>query len=237
MLAGGLTWGLLPHTSGRDSSPTAKASGRPGFVPAASLLPPPEPDGRLTADALLAPSSLPWNSTYHWHTLITGHDPDTPLPETGRGQCRARWFEDSPTTDVIARTYAGQGKATAQHRIAAFSDAAGASGAASALSSRLRECGWHETRATEAASSQDEASHGESTDLYEYVLTSGPGDPVRVTLVQSDNRVAVLAVSTAVAYDHAHPDSRTDACLDKSLRNSSTAPSGSPRPTHTSEHC
>lgn len=230
-LAAGLVWGALPHTQGGHSPQTIAPERE--LVSAASLLPPPEPDGRLTPESLLAPSALPWNTTYHWRTVATDRTPDTPLPDSGHGQCRVRWFEDLGTTDVIARTYSGRNRATAQHRIAAFPGPSEASGATSTLSSRLRNCGWHKTRAT-----QKTPSHGsEPSDLHEYVLTSGPDAPVRVSLVQSDNRVAVLAVSTAIAYDHAHPDSRTDACLDGSLGDNGTAPSHGVRAPQTPGHC
>lgn len=237
MLTIGIVWGVLPYAQERDAPPTANSPSRE-LVSAAALLPPAQADGRLTAKALLSPSALPWNGAYHWQTAATGQTPDTPLPETGRGECRVSWFEDLDTTDVVARTYAGQGQATAQHRIAAFASPSAATGAADELNSRLRHCGWHETRATGAQPPQgDTPPDGVPDDLHEYVLTSGPADPVRVTLVQSDNRVAVLALSTPAAYDHAHPDSRTDACLDESLRNDSSAPPRSPRPGHASGHC
>ncbi|MEU0042786.1 hypothetical protein [Streptomyces werraensis] len=236
-LAVGVVWGVLPYAQEHSDGPGADQQARE-LVSAAAVLPPAQPDGKLTEKALLSPSALPWNSTYHWQTTATGRTPATPLPETGRGGCRVRWFEDLNTTDVVARTYDGQERATAQHRIAAFAGPSDASKAAETLNSRLRQCGWHETRATGTPSSHgDPSSDGVPDDLHEYVLTSGPDDPVRVTLVQSDNRVAVLAVSTPVAYNHAHPDSRTDACLDESLRNDSTAPSSSPQPTHAPEHC
>lgn len=206
-------WGLLPGTRG-DASPVAVPSG-PALVSAAMLLPPPEEDGRLTEDALLSPAVLPWNSTYHWRTTNGGDAAATPLPEPGQGQCEVRWSDALSASAQVARVYAGKSRATAQHRIAAFRDTAAASAAAVSLSSRLRACGWHETRAP-----APQQPHGES--LHEYVLTSGSGDPVRVTLVQSDRRVAVLAVSTAVAFNHAHPDSRTDHCLDESLRDGGT---------------
>lgn len=212
VLAAGV-WGLLPGT--RSDSPSVAVSAAPELVSAAAVLPPPEVDGQLTEKALLSHSSLPWNATYHWRTTKLDGAEAPPLPDPGQGQCHVRWSEALATSTQIARTYAGRGRATAQHRIAAFRDPTAASAAAASLTSRLRACGWHETR-----SPAPQQSHGEN--LHEYVLTSGSGDPVRVTLVQSDRRVAVLAVSTAVAYDHAHPDSRTDHCLDESLRDAST---------------
>ncbi|MEU0170560.1 hypothetical protein ABZ214_34790 [Streptomyces iakyrus] len=236
-LAVGIVWGVLPYAQEHSDGPTADRQAR-GLVSAAAILPAAQPDGKLTEKALLSPSALPWNSTYHWQTTATGRAPATPLPETGRGDCRVQWFEDLKAMDVVARTYNGQARATAQHRIAAFAGPSEASKAAEALNSRLRQCGWHETRVTGTPSPHgDASSDGVPDDLHEYVLTSGPDDPVRVTLVQSDSRVAVLAVSTPVAYAHAHPDSRTDACLDESLRNDSTVPSSSPQPTHAPEHC
>jgi len=230
-LAIGVVLGVVPYAQERGGAPTAdRQAGE--LVSAAALLPPARPDGKLTEKALLSDSALPWNGTYHWRTTTTGRTPDSPLPETGRAGCRVRWFEDLDTTDVVARTYAGQQRAAAQHRIAAFAGPSEASKAAATLNSRLRHCGWHETRATGTPSSHGDASSDQvPDDLHEYVLTSGPDDPVRVTLVQSDSRVAVLAVSTPVAYDHAHPDSRTDTCLDESLRGDS------PQPGQVSEHC
>ncbi|MCX5302766.1 hypothetical protein OG304_04775 [Streptomyces sp. NBC_00160] len=212
VVTGGV-WGLLPGTRG-DAPPVTVPAG-PELVSAAMLLPPLEEDGTLTEDALLSPAVLPWNSTYHWRTTNGGDAAAAPLPEPGQGRCEVRWSDALGPSAQVARTYAGKSRAAAQHRIAAFRDTSAASAAAESLSSRLRACGWHETRAP-----VPQQPHGEN--LHEYVLTSGAGDPVRVTLVQSDRRVAVLAVSTAVAFNHAHPDSRTDHCLDQSLRDGST---------------
>ncbi|KPC71776.1 hypothetical protein ABZ038_12775 [Streptomyces sp. NPDC006349] len=234
IVAGGATlaiaavWGVLPSAGNRGDVP-AVARQDQALVSAAALLPPAEADGKLTEKALLSPSALPWNDTYHWR--VTGADPtpSTPPSETGTEGCRLRWFEDLDTEDVVARTYAGGRRATAQHRIAAFPGSSDATKSADALIARLRQCGWHQTRVSGSPSSRGDASPDRTpAGLHEYVLTS-TDDPVRVTLVQSDNRMAVLAVSTPVVYDHAHPDHLTDACLDQSLRQT--------RPGKESEHC
>ncbi|MEV5449652.1 hypothetical protein [Streptomyces sp. NPDC052535] len=225
----GAAWGMLPDLQDSKEAPAAGRQAR-DLVSAGALLPPAQPDGKLTEKALLSPSALPWNGTYHWRSTDTGRETAPALPEAGKGGCHVQWFEELGTTSMVTRTYDGQGPATAQHRIAAFAGPSAAARAAATLDSRLHGCGWHETRATGARSSDRDASSGATpTGLHEYVLTSGRDDSVRVTLAQSDNRVAVLAVSTPVAYDHAHPDSRTDACLNESLRGAGTSQG--------SEHC
>ncbi|MFH9819740.1 hypothetical protein [Streptomyces sp. NPDC017230] len=221
-LAMGAAWGMLPYV--QDSKGPAADRQASDLVSAAALLPPAQPDGTLTEKALLSPSALPWNRTYHWRSTGTGRAPATALPETGKRGCHVQWFEDLGTTSMVTRTYDGQGRATAQHRIAAFVGPSDAARAAATLDSRLHQCGWHETRATGAQSSDRGASSDATpSGLHEYVLASGRNGSVRVTLAQSDNRVAVLAVSTPVAYDHAHPDSRTDACLNESLSGTGTS--------------
>ncbi|EOY45757.1 hypothetical protein ACWDYK_01530 [Streptomyces anthocyanicus] len=222
-LAIAAAWGMLPYVQDSTEGPATDRQAR-DLVSAAALLPPAQPDGKLTEKALLSPSALPWNGTYRWRSTGTGRGTTPALPRTGKGGCHVQWFEDLSTTSTVTQTYDGQGPATAQHRIAAFAVPSDAAQAAATLGSRLRGCGWHETRATEARSSGQDASSGATpAGLHEYVLTSGRDGSLRVTLAQSDNRVAVLAVSTPVAYNHAHPDSRTDACLNESLRGTATS--------------
>ena len=123
---------------------------------------------------------------------------------------------------------------TAQHRIAAFPGGYQESRSAASLAARLRECGWHETRTAGAGQPSDIASPSAiPEDLHEYVLTDGPGADKRLLLARSDSWVAVLAVSTAAAYDHAHPDSRTDQCPDHVL----LGDGATARPTDPAQHC
>ena len=216
----------LPSLLGGAPADRSERTG-PGLVSAASILPSPDSGGGLPRTDLLSPSALPWNTGYHWRTTTTGDGATTPLPTGGTGDCALQWFDGTDTEDQIARTYRGDSGTTAQHRIAAYADNLAAQHAVRQLAEALHRCGWHETR------SPDTQGHGSAPTLYEYVLTHGAETPLRVTLVQSDHRVAVLVLATQQADDHAHADPRTEHCLEQTV-NSAQPYAASPSSTG---HC
>ncbi|MFF7642904.1 hypothetical protein [Streptomyces canus] len=225
LLATGL-WAVPPLLSEGPADLTEQPN--PGFVSAASMLPSPDSGGGLPRQSLLSPSALPWNSKYRWHATATGDGSATPLPSGGAGDCTLSWFAGTDTEDQISRTYEGSAGATAQHRIVAYADNSAAQHAVTRLAGALHGCGWYETRGPAA---QD---HGSTNAvLYEYVLAKGAGAPLRVTLVQSDHRVAVLVLATRQVTDHAHTDPRTERCLGRTVN---SAPPHSPSPTGAG-HC
>ncbi|MDH6522241.1 hypothetical protein [Streptomyces sp. SAI-090] len=225
LLSAGL-WGLTPLLGGGPADRPGRAG--PGLVPAASILPSPDGGDGLPRTDLLSPSALPWNAGYRWHTTTTGEGATAPLPTGGTGDCALPWFDGTGAEDQIARTYSGESGATAQHRIAAYADNSGARHAFGQLTEALHRCGWHETR------SPDTQDHGSTAPaLYEYVLTNGAQAPLRVTLVQSDHRVAVLLLATAQVADHAHTDPRTEDCLELTVN---SARPHTPSPSATG-HC
>ena len=219
-------WGLTSLLGGASADRPERPS--PGLVSAASILPSPDSGGGLPRTDLLSPSALPWNAGYRWHATTTGDGATTPLPTGGTGDCALQWFNGTGAEDQIARTYSGDSGARAQHRIAAYADNSAAQHAVRQLAEALHRCGWHETR------SPDTQDHDSTTPaLYEYVLTNGAEAPLRVTLVQSDHRVAVLVLATQQADDHAHADPRTEHCLEQTV-NSAQPHAPSPKAT---AHC
>ncbi|WP_328690242.1 hypothetical protein OHA74_13805 [Streptomyces phaeochromogenes] len=219
-------WGLTSLLGSATADRYERTS--PGLISAASILPSPDSGGSLPRTDLLSPSALPWNPGYHWRTTGTGDGATTPLPTGGTGDCALQWFDGTGAEDQIARTYRGDSDATAQHRIAAYADNSAAQQAVRELAEALHRCGWHETR------SPDTQDHGSTAPaLYEYVLTNGAEAPVRVTLVQSDHRVAVLVLATQQADDHAHADPRTEHCLEQTVN---SAQPHTPSPSSTG-HC
>ncbi|MGW2541222.1 hypothetical protein ACWC5I_10200 [Kitasatospora sp. NPDC001574] len=210
-------WGL-PRSLG--DAPTEQAGQTsPELVPAAAILPSPAAGRGLPRTDLLSPAALPWNSTYHWQTSDTGVGSAAPLPTGGTHACALPWFGGTGAEAEITRTYQGSSDASAQHRIVAFADNGAARHVAGELAEALRKCGWQRTRVAGGALSSPSALL-----LYEYVLTAGPGAPLRVTLVQSDHRVAVLVLATRHVADHAHPDPKTEHCLEEAVK--STQPHG-----------
>lgn len=224
VLSAGL-WGLnLPL----GDAPAERAGTEAGLVPAASILPSPETKsgGRLPRGDLMSPSALPWNTTYEWHTRATSDEGSpAPLPASGPRGCTLSWFDGTDAGARLARTYSGSGRATAQHQIVAFDDKQAARRAVAKLADALHGCGWHETRHPRAQTHKAPASV-----LYEYVLPNGQGAPLRVTLVQSDHRVAVLVLATPQVADHAHTDPRTERCLEQGVSSGrQSASSASPK--------
>ncbi|EGX61060.1 MULTISPECIES: hypothetical protein [Streptomyces] len=219
-------WGLPPLLGGAPADRPERTS--PGLVSAASILPSPDSDGGLPRTDLPSPSALPWDASHGWRTTTTGDGATTPLPTGGPGDCALRWFDGTGAEDQIARTYRGDGGATAQHRIASYADNSAARHAVGQLAEALHGCGWHEIR------SPGDQDHGSTAPLlYEYVLANGAGAPLRVTLVQSDHRVAVLVLATPQVADHAHADPRTERCLEQTV-NSALPHAPSPSATR---HC
>ena len=109
-----------------------------------------------------------------------------------------------------------------------FAHSSAAQYAVGQLAEALHGCGWHETR------SPGDQGHGSTAPLvYEYVLTNGAQAPLRVTLVQSDHRVAVLVLATPQVADHAHTDPRTENCLEETMN---SAQPHAPSPSATG-HC
>ncbi|GAA3500899.1 hypothetical protein GCM10019016_080060 [Streptomyces prasinosporus] len=219
-------WGLPPLLDGTSADRPQETS--PGLVSAASILPAPDSGGGLPRTDLLSPSALPWNAAYHWRTTTTSNSATTPLPTGGTEDCALRWFDGTGAEEQIARSYRGDSDATAQHRIVAYADNSAAQHAVEQLAEALHKCGWHQTRSPHA---QDHDSKAPA--LYEYVLTHGAEAPLRVTLVQSDHRVAVLVLATPQVADHAHTDPRTENCLEETMN--SAQPHG-PSPSATG-HC
>ncbi|MFF9136689.1 hypothetical protein ACF09G_03830 [Streptomyces albogriseolus] len=219
-------WSLPSLLGGASADRPEQTS--PGLVSAASILPAPDSGGGLPRTDLLSPSALPWNAGYRWHTTTTGNGATTPLPTGGTGECALRWFDGTGAEDQIARAYSGDSGTTAQHRIVAYADNSSAQHAIGQLADALHRCGWHETR------SPDTQDHDATAPaLYEYVLTNGAEDPLRVTLVQSDHRVAVLVLATPQVADHAHADPRTEHCLEQTVN---SAQPHTPSPSSTG-HC
>ncbi|MGW3938501.1 hypothetical protein [Streptomyces sp. NBC_00024] len=203
-------WGLASLLGGAPTDRPERTS--PGLVSAASILPSPDSGGGLPRTDLLSPSALPWDTSHGWRTTTTGDGATTPLPTGGTGDCAPHWFDGTGAEDQIARTYSGDNGATAQHRIASYTNNSAAQYAVGQLAEALHGCGWHETR------SPGDQGHGSTAPLvYEYVLTNGAQAPLRVTLVQSDHRVAVLVLATPQVADHAHADPRTERCLEQTV--------------------
>ncbi|MEU0022713.1 hypothetical protein ABZ173_34255 [Streptomyces rochei] len=213
-------WGIPPLLGGTSADRPEGTS--PGLVSAASILPSPDSTSGLVRTDLLSPSALPWNAAYHWRTTTTGNGATTYVPT---GDCAPQWFDGTGAEDQIARTYSGDSGASAQHRIMAYTSNSTAQEAVRQLAEALHKCGWHETRSPHA---QDHDS--KAPVLYEYVLTHGAEAPLRVTLVQSDHRIAVLALATPQVDDHAHADPRTETCLEHNVN------SAQPHPA-TTGHC
>lgn len=219
-------WGLPRLVSDAPTDQAGQTS--PELVSAAAILPSPAAGRGLPRADLLSPAALPWNSTYHWHTVDAGGGTTAPLPTGGTHACALSWFDGTGAEAEITRTYQGSNDASAQHRIVAFADNSAARHVAGQLAEALRKCGWHQTRVTGGT-----VSGPASPLLYEYVLSTGPGAPLRVTLVQSDHRVAVLVLATRQVADHAHPDPKTEHCLEEAVK--STQPHG-PSP-FGAKHC
>ena len=219
-------WGLSSLIGGASADRPARTS--PGLASAASILPSPDSDGRLPHTDLLPPSALPWNAAYHWRTTATGGGFSAPLPTGGTGDCALRWFDGTGAREQITRTYTGDSGTAAQHRIVAYADNSAAQHAVRQLAAALHKCGWHETRSLHAHD-LDSAVPA----LHDYVLTHGAEAPLRVTLVQSDHRVAVLVLATPQVDDHAHTDPRTESCLEKTVN---SAQPHTPSPSAT-RHC
>jgi len=219
-------WGL-PSLLG-SAPPDRPERTNPGLVSASSILPSPDSGGSLPRTDLLSPSALPWNAGYQWRTTTTAEGAAAPLPTGGTGDCALPWFDGTDVEDQIARTYRGQSGATAQHRIVAYANNSGAQHALMQLTEALHRCGWHETRSPDT---QDHDSTAPT--LYEYVLTNRAEAPLRVTLVQSDHRVAVLVLATPQVADHAHADPRTEDCLEQTVN---SAQPHTPSPSGTG-HC
>ncbi|MET9819276.1 MULTISPECIES: hypothetical protein [unclassified Streptomyces] len=219
-------WGLSSLLGGASADRPPRTS--PGLVSAASILPSPNSDGRHPRTDLLPPSALPWNAAYHWRTTATGDGVTTPLPTGGTGDCALRWFDGTGAGWQITRTYTGDSGTAAQHRIVAYADNSAAQHAAGQLAAALHKCGWHETRSLHAHELDSAAPS-----LHEYVLTHGVQAPLRVTLVQSDHRVAVLVLATPQVDDQAHADPRTESCPEKTAN---SAQPHSPSPSAT-RHC
>ncbi|MFD8352486.1 hypothetical protein ACFV1X_26550 [Streptomyces coelicoflavus] len=200
-------WGIPPLLGGTSADRPERTS--PGLVSAASILPSPDSTSGLVRTDLLSPSALPWNAAYHWRTTATGNRATTYVPIS---DCAPQWSDGSGAEDQIARTYGGDSGASAQHRIMTYTRNSAAQQAVRQLAEALHKCGWHETRSPRT-------QHHDSMPpaLYEYVLTHGEEAPLRVTLVQSDHRVAVLAVATPKVDDHAHTDPRTESCLEQNV--------------------
>ena len=200
-------WGILPLLDGTSDDRPERTS--PGLVSAASILPSPDSNSGLVRTDLLSPSALPWNAAHHWRTTTTGNGATAYLPT---GDCAPQWFDGTGPRDQIARTYSGDSDASAQHRIVAYASNSAAQEAVRQLAEGLHKCGWHETR------SPSTQHHDSMTPaLYEYILTHGVEAPLRVTLVQSDHRVAVLVLATPLVDDHAHTDPRTESCLEQNV--------------------
>ncbi|MDT9693598.1 hypothetical protein Q5762_35830 [Streptomyces sp. P9(2023)] len=199
-------WWLLPGpTDARLSAQPGPANGQ--LVAVASILPSPGADHGLAPRALLSPAALPWNATYRWRAVMTGDGATATLPSQGTHPCALVWFSGSSARDQIVRTYSGRGRATAQHRIVDFPTESEARRSVGEAAEALTRCGWHGSR-----TSGD--GHGpDSPVVYDYALTGGSGAPLRVTLVQSDHRVAVLALGAAHSADPTHADPRTERCL------------------------
>ncbi|WP_338675307.1 hypothetical protein V1460_21770 [Streptomyces sp. SCSIO 30461] len=199
-------WWILPDpTDARVSAQSGLADGQ--LVAAASILPSSGADRGLAPRALLSPAALPWNATYRWRAVMTGDGSTATLPSQGTHPCTLVWFSGSSARDQIVRTYSGQGRATAQHRIVGFPTEDAARRSVGEAAKALARCGWHGSR-----TSGD--GHGpDSPVVYDYALSGGSGTPLRVTLVQSDHRVAVLALGAAHSADPTHTDPRTERCL------------------------
>lgn len=199
-------WWVLPRpTDAPLSAQPDPATGQ--LVAAASILPSPSADRALAPRALLSPAALPWNATYRWQAVTTGDGSTAALPSGGTHPCSLVWFSGSSARDQIVRTYSGQGRATAQHRIVHFPTEGEARRSIGEVAEALRRCGWHGAQTT---------GEGHGPDLpvvYDYALAGDSGAPLRVTLVQSDHRVAVLALGAGHSADPAHTDPRTEHCL------------------------
>ncbi|GAA3388881.1 hypothetical protein [Streptomyces roseoviridis] len=201
-------WWLLPRpTDARLSAQPGPVTGQ--LVAAASILPSPGSGRGLAPDSLLSPTTLPWNATYRWRTVSTGDGSTATLPSGGTHPCRLVWFSESSARDQIVRTYSGQGRATAQHRIVDFPTEDQARGSVDDVTEALRRCGWHGAR----TSGPGEGHGPDAPVVYDYALAGVSNAPLRVTLVQSDHRVAVLVLAAAHSADPRHTDPRTERCM------------------------
>lgn len=199
-------WWVLPRpTDAPLSAQPDPATGQ--LVAAASILPSTSTDRGLAPRALLSPAALPWNATYRWRAVTTGDGSTAVLPSQGAHPCTLVWFSGSRARDQIVRTYSGQGRATAQHRIVDFPTEGEARRSVGEVAEALRRCGWHGALTTR------EGHGAKSPVVYDYALAGDSGGPLRVTLVQSDHRVAVLALGTGHSADPTHTDPRTEHCL------------------------
>ncbi|MDI9884998.1 hypothetical protein QMZ92_11490 [Streptomyces sp. HNM0645] len=201
-------WWIRPSpTDARLSAQPDQANGQ--LVAAASILPSPGADRVLAPRALLSPAALPWNATYRWRAVTTGDGSTAALPSQGTHPCTLVWFSGSSARNQIVRTYSGQGRATAQHRIVGFRTEDAARRSVGEVAEALRQCGWHGAR----TSGPGEGHGPDSPVVYDYALAGDSEAPLRVTLVQSDHRVAVLVLGARHSADPTHTDPRTERCL------------------------
>lgn len=177
-------WGVMPAV---DDTGRKEEASRPGeYAVAASVLPPSDPDGRLSRAMLLSPSALPWHDTYQWQAGKLGGASAIPLPRVGA--CHLRWPRSSPPADEVAASYAGRGTAYAQHRIASYADRSQVVAAFDALDRTLRSCGWHEKQPVTT-------SHGPRPDATQEYGVTVDNAPARVTVVRRGDQVGLLLVS------------------------------------------